>query len=82
MASMAEPSLADVCTVWSAVFGRAVTPDDDYFLLGGDSLSAVEVSILIEERYDVIVDLVDFFEYSTPRCFHERIHKILAPEVQ
>ncbi|SDN47879.1 thioesterase domain-containing protein [Actinacidiphila guanduensis] len=36
--------------VWSARFGRAVTPYDDFFDLGGDSLTVVEVTAELRER--------------------------------
>ncbi|CAN5596252.1 hypothetical protein BH10ACT8_BH10ACT8_08490 [soil metagenome] len=73
---MSEPTIADICAAWTSVFDRHVDDDDDFFLLGGDSLAAVEISVILEEGFGVDIDLVDFFTCSTPR---QLLETLLSP---
>ncbi|MFF7472130.1 phosphopantetheine-binding protein [Streptomyces sp. NPDC008092] len=54
---MPDTPIDTVLTAVSEVFGHPVTPEDDFFSLGGDSITAVELSIRLEERLDVDVDV-------------------------
>ncbi|MGW2250681.1 acyl carrier protein [Kitasatospora sp. NPDC001660] len=40
----------------SEVFGRPAEPADDFFSLGGDSITAVELAVRLEELLGVEVD--------------------------
>ncbi len=44
----------------------AVGPDDDFFALGGDSLSAIELSAAIEAELQTKLELEDLLEAPTP----------------
>lgn len=48
--------LDDVLTAASEVFGTSVTPTDNFFALGGDSVAAVELAVLLEEATTSDVD--------------------------
>ncbi len=39
-----------------------VTLDDDFFMLGGDSLAATVLMAALEQIYDVVIDPVEIFE--------------------
>ncbi len=39
-----------VCEIWSGYFGRPVSPHDDFFELGGDSLAMINVVAVARER--------------------------------
>ncbi|MFF0203398.1 thioesterase domain-containing protein [Streptomyces sp. NPDC005017] len=39
-----------VCEIWSDHFGHPVRPDDDFYDLGGDSLTLLEVVVAAQER--------------------------------
>lgn len=53
---------------WGGTLERDdVGPDDDFFHLGGDSLSAVELLAALEEELNVGLDLNDLIEAPTPR---------------
>ncbi|MEU6481000.1 acyl carrier protein [Streptomyces sp. NPDC047017] len=54
---MSDTPIDEVLTAASEVFGPPVTPEDDFFSLGGDSITAVELSIRLEERLDTEVDV-------------------------
>jgi acyl transferase domain-containing protein/acyl carrier protein len=64
---------ADMCAalgeVWREVFGLpAVTPDDDFLVLGGDSLLAVRLAARIKERLGRPVAVADIFTCRTVRA--------------
>lgn len=54
---MSDTPIDKVLTAVSEVFGRPVVPEDDFFALGGDSITAVELSIRLEESLGVEVDV-------------------------
>nr|WSX76806.1 alpha/beta fold hydrolase [Streptomyces sp. NBC_00899] len=63
--STAEQRVADA---WTEVLGlRAAGPDDNFFDVGGDSLSAARLSGLLAERYGIALPVVDVFQYATLR---------------
>ncbi|MEM7523730.1 MAG: acyl carrier protein [Pseudomonadota bacterium] len=43
-----------------------ISPESNYFVLGGDSLSTVNLSIAISDRYDIDFSLIEIFENPTP----------------
>jgi acyl carrier protein len=49
--------LETVLTTARTVFRKPVTPTDNFFDLGGDSLCAVEFGMLLEERLGVEMDM-------------------------
>nr|WP_179419880.1 acyl carrier protein [Streptomyces sp. TLI_235] len=53
---MPETVLDRVLAAAAEVFGRPTAPDDDFFALGGDSIAAVELAVLLEERLGLEVD--------------------------
>jgi hypothetical protein len=68
-----------VASVVSSVLGRdAVTPDDDFFTIGGSSISAALVSTQLERQlgHDVPVRLL--FEYPCLRVFSEKLLESLS----
>ncbi|MEW1646026.1 MULTISPECIES: acyl carrier protein [unclassified Streptomyces] len=54
---MPDTPIDEVLAAASLVFGHPVAPEDDFFSLGGDSVTAVEMSLRLEERLDVDVDI-------------------------
>lgn len=58
-----------ILDIWRDVMGReTISATDDFFHLGGDSLMAVEVALLMAERFNVALTLRTFFEAPTPRA--------------
>lgn len=51
----------------------SVTPDDDFFALGGDSLLASQVLYQVQRRTGVELSLKDFLEHPTAAHLEERI---------
>lgn len=49
--------LSQVMATVTAVFGHAMAPDDNFFDAGGDSVAAVELADLLEERIGTDVDI-------------------------
>ena len=54
-----------------------VGPDDDFFVSGGDSLSAVDLIARIEEELDVSVPLLSLVETSTVRALARQVYQAL-----
>ncbi|WP_424860252.1 amino acid adenylation domain-containing protein [Streptomyces sp. MMS24-I29] len=49
--SVADDALVDaLCGVWADLLGREVTPDQNFFQLGGNSLMVVRMGVVLRER--------------------------------
>ncbi len=66
---------AAMCQLWSSVLGAPVSPDDDYFTLGGDSLTAVAIVAEIARRHDVSLGLAVLVSAPTPRLLVDEVHR-------
>ncbi len=65
-----------LCQIWSDIFGlEHVGLEDDFFLLGGDSLLAIQMAIQISEIYSVNLSLRTLFEAPTVSELAEQIVK-------
>jgi phthiocerol/phenolphthiocerol synthesis type-I polyketide synthase E len=54
--------------LWQEALGLdSVDADDDFFDLGGNSITAIRLIPLIAERLGVEPDVTDIFENPTPR---------------
>lgn len=67
--------LETVLSAASSVFGRPVLPTDDFFALGGDSVCAVEIALVVEERTGHPVDPVDLLDATDFTDFAGRLSK-------
>lgn len=57
-----------VAEAWREVLGlREVGPDDNFFDVGGDSLSAARLSGLLTERFGISLPVIEVFQFSTLR---------------
>ncbi|BFR47067.1 non-ribosomal peptide synthetase [Nitratidesulfovibrio sp. HK-II] len=66
-----------VRSVYAEVLGRGVvTPDEDFFALGGHSLSAMQVMALLGRRLGVKVGIDDILSHSSPRQLAARIRDL------
>jgi thioesterase domain-containing protein len=54
-----------VCEIWSGYFGRAVSPYDDFYELGGDSLAMLDI-VVTARRYGLAVRGSQALRYPTP----------------
>lgn len=57
-----------IATIWSETLGVAaldIEPDADFLKLGGDSLAAVRMLLVVEERLGARVDIGEFLEEPT-----------------
>src|SRR5947209_14654908 len=81
------PSPEAIASLWAEVLELpAAGPDDDFFELGGDSLSAVQVLSRIQGRFGVRLPLATFFANPTPaglaQVLQEQKPEILNPKPQ
>ncbi|HJD81126.1 type I polyketide synthase [Kitasatospora aureofaciens] len=62
---LAAPVLDRLIELWSRLLGRPVAPDDDFFELGGTSLTAVELMAGIREEFGLRIGIVTMFDHPT-----------------
>ena len=72
---------AIVADIWKQVLGTGPRePDDQFFAIGGDSLSAVSVAMQIERRFDISIPVQILFEFPRVRELAAKIELLqLAP---
>jgi hypothetical protein len=51
--------------------------DDDFFLLGGDSLGTVEIATWAAEQYQISIEISCLFDYSTIGSLPEHIRELI-----
>ncbi|MEU6087674.1 phosphopantetheine-binding protein [Streptomyces sp. NPDC047085] len=66
MSEVRDRLAGTVTAVWTEVLGiDGIGPDDDFFDLGGDSLVATRLTVLLEERLGVEVPPLMVFDHPT-----------------
>lgn len=61
------PNLDEVIGIWKSVLQtRVVRPGDNFFLIGGNSITAVQVIARLRERLGIALELHHLFEAPTP----------------
>jgi acyl carrier protein len=65
--------------IWRRVFGTDVdiTESTAFFDIGGDSLAALKLVSLINDRYSVELNLIDIINNDTPEMLVELLEKRL-----
>ncbi len=64
--TIADPLTAALTTIWSELLGRPDVPTDgDFFALGGYSLLAAQMLVLLEQRTGVRLPMAVFLEATT-----------------
>jgi acyl carrier protein len=64
----------DVIEFWREALGLdEVGPDDDFFELGGNSVTAIRLLPLLDERFAVKADVLLIFDHPTPRELATRL---------
>lgn len=68
-----------ISSVYPEVLGTdcQVGPDDDFFGLGGDSIELMRLVALAQERFDVDVEIQDFFATPTAACLADLVWQAL-----
>jgi amino acid adenylation domain-containing protein len=65
-----------IVSIWSALLGipkERIGPEDDFFALGGHSLSASLAIARMHSAFDVRIPLADFFDRATPRALAQYV---------
>ncbi|HET9167481.1 MAG TPA: amino acid adenylation domain-containing protein [Candidatus Angelobacter sp.] len=58
-----------ICGIWAEKLHRPVSPEDNFFRLGGDSLIATNILLAVEEQLGVCVELGLLLDNPTPQAF-------------
>ena len=75
-----ESFVISVCAEILGYSESEIFPDDDFFLLGGNSIGIMELYSVIHDVYDVSVDIVALYENSKLRAIGAEIGRCLAKE--
>ena len=68
-----------LASIWGEVLKvKELTLDDDFFDLGGSSLNEIQVVGRIETEFNVTVDFIDVYDYSTVRSLCRHIESLKA----
>ncbi|WP_327367121.1 amino acid adenylation domain-containing protein [Streptomyces sp. NBC_01217] len=71
-----------VATLWSLILAcDAMGPDDNFFIEGGHSLSAVRAVGLIREVFQIEVPVAALFHAPTPALFAAQLQELAGDEV-
>jgi amino acid adenylation domain-containing protein len=63
----ADPTVAKIARIWSAVLGRPdISPTDNFFDLGGNSLRAAYLLARIRAEFRRTIPIITFFSHPTP----------------
>lgn len=74
-----QGSLAEFERLWMEVLGvESVEDDDDFYDLGGHSLSALRLSTLIREELDLTVTFADITEHRVFADLRELVRRAPA----
>ncbi|MEQ8842791.1 MAG: amino acid adenylation domain-containing protein [Acidimicrobiales bacterium] len=74
----ASPLERTIVSIWERQLGiEPISVDDDYFALGGDSLGAIEMAMLLTDELDVDVPDSVVFANAVPRRLAEAISAFL-----
>jgi acyl carrier protein len=77
--SHSVPAVEDTMHVVAEVIGiGAATPDANFFDLGGDSLTAAHLSLLLEERFGAEVDVFTVYAAEDLAEIHQALVRSLT----
>ena len=69
---------AAILQIWSELLHvDDVKPEDDFFVLGGDSLTAVQLMMEVDARFGICFDPVEIIDKPTAKAFSDIVVQIL-----
>jgi nonribosomal peptide synthetase MxcG len=79
--AISAPSLASIremlISAWTEVLGVTVTPGDDFFALGGDSIAAVQVMFPISQLVGTEVPATLIYAHTTLEQLAVEVERLL-----
>ncbi len=77
-----EMSLGEALTaIWTSILGiEELGKDDDFFALGGTSISAIRIMTTIQTMMGVTVSLAEFSDMRTLRALEEHVEALLREQ--
>jgi acyl carrier protein len=77
MTTNAPDVTQEILELWRQTLGvEEVALDDDFFELGGNSITAIRLLPLIREQFQVELDAMFLFDHPTPREFSTALHAL------
>ncbi|KJY37904.1 MULTISPECIES: phosphopantetheine-binding protein [Streptomyces] len=65
----------EIAELWGEHLGREVGVEDDFFTIGGNSLSGIKIIEQVTEQYGVTLSVRDFYLAQTPARVAELIEQ-------
>ena len=63
--------------IWSSILGiESIGINDDFFRIGGDSISAIQLISRIRNELDIIIAIFDIFNYRTIQNICDNLYKL------
>jgi len=80
--AISAPSLASIremlANAWTEVLGVKVTPGDDFFALGGDSVAAVQVMYSISQLIGIDAPATLIYAHTTVEQLAVEVERLLS----
>jgi N-(5-amino-5-carboxypentanoyl)-L-cysteinyl-D-valine synthase len=74
---------ARLCQMWSRLLpGTAIGVNDDFFLCGGDSISALQLAGQVRREFKLKVSVKQIFDFPTVRAFVKNVLGLPADELR
>jgi amino acid adenylation domain-containing protein len=73
--------LGSVVQAFERVLGSNVSPDSDFFALGGDSLRAIELFSIVNANFNANVSVSEILECPTPALLTERVARAVRSDL-
>lgn len=84
--AISAPSLASIremlANIWTEVLGVRVTPGDDFFALGGDSIAAVQVMFPISQLIGTDVPPTLIYAHTTLEQLAVEVERLLSERLR
>jgi acyl carrier protein len=74
----ASPAESRLCDLFAEILGVPVGPDDDFFELGGDSLTAMRLVSGIQSELGTGLEILDLTTHPTPAALARRLPESAA----
>jgi len=66
-----------ISKIWSSILGiESIGINDDFFRIGGDSISAIQLISRIRNELDISISIFEIFNYRTIQIICDNIHTL------
>lgn len=67
----------DIVNIYEKVLNtKNILPEDDFFILGGDSMQVISLFHILSSNYVQKIDIIDLFEYTSARSLAKYLNEL------